>query len=105
MFLLSCNRNLICQTLKIQNDPAVLTWLAIADFGKCMLTSVRNVEKENEKAHNVYHRCLCLFLIKLDGPRTTRTRDARAVQMLLIALRQIMPVLPFSEITFSIELR
>ena len=32
-------------------------------------------------------------------------RDARAVQMLLIALRQIMPVLPFSEITFSIELR
>ena len=30
-------------------------------------------------------------------------RDARAVQMLLIALRQIMPVLPFSEITFSIN--
>ena len=70
MFFLSCNRNLICQTLKIQNDPAALTWSAIADFGKCMLTSVRNVQKENEKAHHVYRRCLCLFLIKLDGPRT-----------------------------------
>ena len=32
-------------------------------------------------------------------------RDARVVQILLIALKQITLILPFSEITFSIELR
>ena len=32
-------------------------------------------------------------------------RDTRVVQILLIALRQLMLILPFSEITFSIELR
>ena len=32
-------------------------------------------------------------------------REARVLQILLIALRQIMLKLPFSEETFSIELR